>query len=269
MPRVPESIAPLEREAASLRGLDLPGVPRLVFVRRQGPDLQVAETAVSGRQLFTLLDAQSARRLALQATDWSIDLARHTAAPPGPDWRERLVRSALADFVAAFGAVVASDDVQHTAEALDRLPTLPSVCEQRDFSPWNILIDSHEQLIVLDWESSEPHGLPGLDLVYFLSYLCFFLTGAIRSGRYRTPYRASLDPRTPTGQIVAECQARYAAALDLDPAVWRPLRLLTWLIHTRSDYRHLWADAGGPPPREALRRSLFLALWREELRRGT
>jgi hypothetical protein len=267
--RVPESIAPLEREAATLRGVQMPGVPRVVFERRHGPDLQVAETALPGQQLFTFLEAGSARHLALQATDWSIGLARRTAAPPRPDWRQRLVDAALADFAASFGAVVSAAEVRRTAEALDGLPALPSVCEQRDFSPWNVLIDAEGQLVVLDWESSEPHGLPGLDLVYFLTYLCFFLADAIRSGRYELPYAASLEPRTPTGRLVAECQARYADALGLDPAVWRPLRLLTWLIHTRSEYRHAWADAAGPPPPAALRRGLFLSLWRAELRRLT
>jgi len=59
-----------------------------------------------------------------------------------------------------------------------------------------------------------------------------------------------------------------AAAVGLDAGSLQALRLLTWLVHARSEYRRLWADAGGPPGRAALRSSLFVALWEEELRRA-
>jgi hypothetical protein len=42
--------------------------------------------------------------------------------------------------------------------------------------------------------------------------------------------------------------------------------VLVWLIHAQSDYRHAAADAGGPPPAALLERSLFFALWSEEVR---
>ena len=59
---------------------------------------------------------------------------------------------------------------------------------------------------------------------------------------------------------------RYAGALGLCPASLVPLRALVWLIHAYSDARHAAADAGGEPSKDALRRSLFLALWTEEVR---
>jgi hypothetical protein len=59
---------------------------------------------------------------------------------------------------------------------------------------------------------------------------------------------------------------RYAARLDLDRSLIPSLRLLTWLIHCRSDYGHLAADVAGVPSTSALRKSLFLGLWEEELR---
>src|SRR5207302_1372878 len=114
-----------------------------------------------------------------------------------------------------------------------------------------------------DWESAELEGLPGLDLVYFLTYLSLFLAGAMGSGRFRAAYRACLEATTPMGRLIAECEARYAAAVGLDAGSLQALRLLTWLVHARSEYRRLWADAGGPPGRAALRSSLFVALWEE------
>jgi hypothetical protein len=44
------------------------------------------------------------------------------------------------------------------------------------------------------------------------------------------------------------------------------LRLLCWMLHSRSEYGRFVADAGGVPQPSQLRRSLFLGLWEEELR---
>ena len=137
--------------------------------------------------------------------------------------------------------------------------------EQRDCSPWNVLIANVGELVILDWESAEPRGLPLLDLIYFLTYLMFFLDGAMESQRFTESYRAMLDPATFTGRIVTECQQRYLACVGLNPVVVRPLRLLTWLIHSRSEYQRLAAERAGQPDPADLRRSLFVRLWEEEL----
>jgi hypothetical protein len=155
--------------------------------------------------------------------------------------------------------------VQATRAILATLCDLPLVCEQRDFSPWNVLLGNAGELVILDWESAEPCGLPLLDLIYFLTYLMFFLDGAMESQRFTESYRALLDPTTLTGRIVAECQQRYLTCVGLDASVVRPLRLLTWLIHSRSEYQRFAAEAAGAPDPADLRRSLFVRLWEEEL----
>ena len=152
---------------------------------------------------------------------------------------------------------------------LERTGPLPIVMEHRDPGPWNLFVSRDQRVHVLDWESSEPLGLPALDLVYFLTYLAFQLDGAEDLPSRRSSYRAALDPSTTIGRIVAESLARYGALTGLDPAAYRPLRILTWLIHSRSEYRQFEADAAGRPSLESLRHSLFVSLWNEELTRGT
>ena len=89
--------------------------------------------------------------------------------------------------------------------------------------------------------------------------------GRMESQRFTESYRTMLDPATFTGRIVAECQQRYLACVGLDSSVLRPLRLLTWLIHSRSEYQRFAAEGAGEPDPADLRRSLFVNLWEEEL----
>ena len=271
LPRVSDSVPALEREAVNLQAIQLtragavPGVPRVIFFRDCARLPVLAETVLTGRPLSVLARRGNYREMALKVTDWLVDLANRPKARPRAEWWDRLVESALIDFERCFGAALDSDRLHDTRIILDALGDLPLVCEQRDCSPWNVLISPTGDVVVLDWESAELRGLPALDLIYFLTYLAFFVDGAMESKRFRESYRATLDPATFTGHVVAECLDRYFKQLGLPADVLPPLRLLTWLIHSRSEYRRLAADAAGLPNTEALCNSLFVKLWTEEL----
>ncbi|MGH7516843.1 MAG: phosphotransferase family protein [Gemmatimonadales bacterium] len=272
LPRVPEMHDALRREAAALDAVHarvpggLRGAPRVLFCDERSGGLALGETALAGQPLFSLLTAESYRDLAFRGVDWLADLAGplagRTAGAAGA-----VVEAALRDFAAAFGPVADPAELRATERLVAPLADLPSVLEHRDFSPWNVHVAPDGGLVAYDWESAEPAGLPLTDLVYFLAYLAFFYDRAINRGRCPESYRRARNPGTFTGGVHRDCMARYAARVGLDAGHVRGLHLLTWLIHTRSDYRRFAADAGGPPPVTSLERSLFLALWREELRR--
>jgi hypothetical protein len=274
LPRVTEAVPGLIKEAAALRAVQalrpggVSGVPRVLSCRKHDNLLVLVETAMVGRPIFTQLRRSTYRDLALAATTWLADLAGRPIPRPRTSWWNRLVEPILADFDESFGRVLDPGLLRETVAILATLGDLPIVCEQRDFSPWNVLITTEGQVVVLDWESAELQGLPALDLLYFLAYLVFFLDGAITSGRYRESYRASLDASTLAGAVSVECLTRYADRIGIAPAALDPLRLLVWLLHSRSEYRRLVDDAGGRPEPAALRRSLFVSLWEEEVRRA-
>jgi len=269
--RVDESAAALDREAANLRAVRAlrpdraDGIPQVLFSHKWAGQTVLGETALTGRPLYTELRRDTGRDLALKVTEWLADLAGQAPPCARSDWWDRLIETPVLEFEQNFGRVLDPAKLQATRAVLATLGDLPLVCEQRDCSPWNVLLAGDGELVILDWESAEPRGLPVLDLIYFLTYLIFFLDGAMESKRFREAYRAALDPDTFTGRIVAECQQYYLARLGLDPNVLRPLRLLAWLIHSQSDYRRFAAESVGQPKPADLRHSLFVGLWEEEL----
>ncbi|MDQ3811823.1 MAG: aminoglycoside phosphotransferase family protein [Chloroflexota bacterium] len=270
--RVAEVDERLRREARTLAALaelepgGVPGVPRLLFCEPGAEGLTLGQSSLAGERIFTWLRPHNARELALLAADWSARLVRRGSASPPTEWWPRLVEPILAEFERLYGSVT---DPAALAECVRRLRTLgplPSAIEHRDFGWWNMLLAPRRSLAVLDWETAEIRGLPGLDLFYFTYFLSALLDGSDRYHGYRETLHRSLDPTTPTGRIQAECIDRYWRAAGLDPAAVHPLRLLTWMLQAGSDYRDIADRCGGTPGPDDLRNGLYFALWEQELR---
>jgi glycosyltransferase involved in cell wall biosynthesis len=262
--RVEEAEPGLETEAAVLRRLgkerpDLAGIPHLIGEGSRDGRLAVVQEAVAGVSLLDALGPENFGQVAMQVTRLLVGLARAPRRDPDPDWRTRLVDEPLRWFEQTFQPIPAARPL------LDRLGDLPPAVEHRDCSPWNVLLTPAGDPVLLDWEAAEPEGLPGLDLVYFLANCAFVLDGALESGRTRETYARLLDPATPYGAVAARAIAEYTAALGISPEDFRRLRLLCWVVHSRSDYRHLQLEHGGIPPQQALKKSVFAGLVDEEL----
>jgi aminoglycoside phosphotransferase (APT) family kinase protein len=269
MARTAEAMDGLRRECATLRSLgdtgSVEGIPRILFVREQGSAFAVGESAMRGVPLWRRLRSRTARALALAATDWSARFAAPSTRPQPVArgaWWDRLVEEPLDAFAARYHDLIDPELLARSRRQLEGLPDLPLVCEQRDFGPWNILVDDAGALGVLDWESSELRGLPALDLIYFLAVHEFFLSGALKSGRFAAAYRSTLDASTPAGTLRQRCLTRYADHVGIDARHVPALSMLTWIVHARGEHDHLIADAGGDAP-DTVGGSVFLQLWRE------
>jgi hypothetical protein len=244
----------------------LPGIPRLLFRREIEGVPILGETALAGRPLENLLTRSSLRRWSIRVTDWLVALAGEAVIQPVEHWRKKIIDPVLHRFREHFGEVVDQGMLRDAESMIQATGPLPIVPEQRDFGPWNLLVTPTGELAVLDWESASLEGLPALDLLYFLAYASFKVDGAHRLQDRIASYRRSLNPSTPTGAVRRDCLSRYQSSLGLDSGRLAPIRALVWLIHAQSDYEHAMADAGGRPPADVLKGSLFLALWQAEMR---
>jgi hypothetical protein len=269
LPRSASSVASLEREAAVLTLLQsrhprLSGAPRPLFTHAYPGGVAVGQSFLPGTPLEHWLHRRTYRSLGLRVADWSAQLV-DSPADAGNPHQGRIVAATHSDFERQFGAVVDPGMLRESFDRLAALGSLPRAFEQRDFSPWNILVRPEGTLGVVDWESAEPDGLPVLDLWYGLTYVAFYRSGAMQSGRYREAYRALIAPGTEAHATAGECMNRYLSATGVAPEVVRPLRLLVWMLHSRSEYREMSYQAGGAPSPQALASSLFVKLWEEEM----
>ncbi len=269
--RVAAADEALAREAATLRLVerDRPGatrVPRLLAEGKRAGRHALAESAVHGEPLIAALSPDNFERLAARVGEWLVNLSGG-ADRSREEWWPRLFGAPLERFEQNFGGAIAAGALTRLREQLAAIGDLPEACEHRDCSPWNVVLDASGAPGLHDWESAEPHGLPGLDLAYFLANCAFVLDDALESGRTRKSYERLLDPGTPYGAIAAACAERYCTRIGISIEDYARLRLLCWVIHSASDHQHLSMAAAGPPSAEALRGSSFLGLIEAELRR--
>jgi len=237
-------------------------VPRPLFSGRLGDALAVAETAIEGRELQTILTRSSFPSVANQLAD---TLAALVATDAAEDRWEQSVAPVAAEFQRRFGEVLDQNDIARQVQKLRCMPPLPRVVEHRDCSPWNLMVTAEGSLAFLDWESAVLDGLPVLDLAYFLVNGAFLVEGVLGSGGERTSY-GRLLAGSPTGAVVAAALARYRERARLPQGVIGPLRGLAWMTHACVEHERMRIDHPELSSRDWASRSMYLALWREEVR---
>jgi hypothetical protein len=268
--RIAESAFHLANEAKVLRTIrenhgQIPGVPNLLFISQDSGSCTVGESFIGGVPIMNIRKRKNYRELALKATNFQIKLAEYTKTKAPIDWRDNIIKPVISYFTSSFDSVLDNDLIQKSNDIMNDLQLTHLVCEHRDFSPWNILINSDRELGVIDWEGSTLQGLPAVDLINCLTYLSFYFDNNRKPSKFSECYRRMLDENSFVGTVFKECLTYYCNNIGLPFSMIPSLRLFAWINALNWEYYALGNYADSPPKPEAVRNLIHFGIWKEEV----
>jgi phosphotransferase family enzyme len=231
--RTPEQPRFLCREAENLDSLrrnaklDAASAPRLVTFEEWEGRWILVESVVRGWHFAGYTSAW--RRWVKAVLDWLIELHTSTVTQFTGQWFDRLALKPLAH-VLSVSEVQEIDSCRfHGCERLlEPLAesSLRSVFEHGDFGSTNVVVLPDRLPGVVDWEYSEPHGLPALDLFFFLVSVAITLRRASRRSEYLAAFHDTFFGPDAWGR---DYVAQYSEALSIPPDALKPLFVLAWV----------------------------------------
>jgi hypothetical protein len=241
LPRRADDDAGLRREHANLSRLrDLwpegrGSYPETVLFEHVDGQPILIETAVPGKALHHRAVRKDPRRAIALVERWLDGLPVTGTSRDDGEWFDRTLAAPLHDF--AEQAVLGDETRRLVDETLRIVAPLadagfPLVFEHGDLTHPNLLLTPDDRVGVVDWELSQPQGLPVHDYCLFLAFVAFSrsrvhdLGGQVRAFESafagprpwalslvaRRLARLSVDPRLLVAFVVA-CWARYVGEL--------------------------------------------------------
>lgn len=268
--RIAESAFHLTNEAKVLTTLQenntgIEGIPNLLFSSQDSGCSSVGESFIDGVPIANIVQKKNYLELAMKATNFQITLAERTRTQAPENWWDILVKPVISYFTSTFESVLDPKLIQKSKDILSYLELTHIFCEHRDFSPWNILINSYRELGVIDWEGSTLQGLPAVDLINCLTYLSFYLDNNWEPSKFSECYRRMLDENSFVGTVFKECLTYYCNNIGLPFSMIPSLRLFAWINALNWEYYALGNYSDSPTNPEAVRNLIHFGIWKEEV----
>jgi len=178
MTRAPEFNYRLENEFRTLAALRenefVPDrtYPEALFLDYHAGLAVMAQGAVQGVPFRTRTTARPDCPLAQQAVNWLVELGCASANSSLVNAEQ--AADSLTVLFQRFVEIYSPDeaDVSFISNQLARLRALrsafPLVFQHGDPGTWNILVTDDNEVVFIDWEAGEPHGMPLWDIFYFM-----------------------------------------------------------------------------------------------------
>lgn len=229
----------LENEFLGLTVLKEKGVgdaevlPQPVFLEHHGGLVLMGQTVIEGTPFQKQTNKTADCPYANIALNWLIDLSVKTADPLAATPQQ--VARGLNDLYMQFASIYKLSHEERTflERQLLTLQTgnvpLPTVFQHGDPGTWNVLITQTGRPAFLDWEASEPKGMPLWDLIYFLRSYC---VGAARAQGVMdglAGFEQQFLQTSPLSDLVIKTFERYCEAIDLPRIYWEPLFYTCWM----------------------------------------
>jgi aminoglycoside phosphotransferase len=233
LPRRADDDTGLRREHANLSRLrDLwpeggGSYPEIVLLEYMDGQPVLVETAVPGKPLHHRAVRKDPRRAIALVERW-LDGLPMTGTSHDDEWFDRRIGAPLRDF--AQQAVLGDETRRLVDETLRIVGPLaaarfPLVFEHGDLTHPNLLLTPDDRIGVVDWELSQPQGMPVHDYCLFLAFVAFSLSRVHdRGGQVRAFESAFAGPRPWALSLVA----RRLERLSVDPRLVVPFVVACW-----------------------------------------
>jgi aminoglycoside phosphotransferase (APT) family kinase protein len=261
LPRLPDDDGGVEREAASLRTLERarPGiatVPRVVALERYHTRTILLEPALVGEPIDQdMIRADPATWIGA-VSGWIAQLPSVEAADRA-GWFEALLERPLRRLSGALaGSAEGAQLLERTSELVEplRRAQMSLVFEHGDLSDPNLLWLRDGRVGIVDWELSQPRGLPLHDLCFFLAYVAVATARATHvNSQVAAFHRAFFEP----GGWARPLLAADAERAGLPVRLIAPLVVACWMRCTAGLLERLAMDVPGPVQDDRL-----YAFWR-------
>jgi hypothetical protein len=235
-PGDPAAQRALDRESNGLRlaaRADLPdpgSVPTVIGTGSHGGSRNLGQSGVPGRVLTQKELSGDPERWVEGVVQWLIAL--HTATRVQERQPQERFRRLVEDPLRAVEVRIPPDDPLASLITRTRVltsplgrPDIPSVLEHGDLCGSNVVVSQEGRVAVIDWELADPHGLPGVDLFFFLAHVAMAREKARTSTARLLAFRnAFKEP----GGWAWPWISRYREALGLPEDILKPLMATCW-----------------------------------------
>lgn len=231
------------RTLASLQEMGIAAVPRPAFLGSSGGLLLVGQGHLEGRSFRREWSGDLRHALPARTVAWLSELGRSSARPAATGE----LRSSLEDLVSTYVRLYQPDRqvaaaLEASVEALAACG-VPTVLQHGDLGNWNMLA-ADDGIVVLDWESAEPRGMPLWDLFYFAQTLGS-LAAQRRGVRYRpTVFSRQLLQDSDLSRWLWPAAGAYCDAVGFDSDAVAPAFPLCFVYHAVKEARRLTPGPG-------------------------
>ncbi len=270
IPRAQQSILPLKNELEIINELNryipLEGsIPKMLYSPRNEINFFTAQTYLSGTIIPLARTPKKDKQIVSSVTSLLVSLADCTKHEPEGDWKKQLIHSRINSTRKMLESVVNSKFLDLSLYYLDRIEVSHLVCEHRDLNPRNMLITKNNEVRIFDWETAERHGLPLADLIYFITFYCFYATHAWESKQFTKIYKDMVDGSSVIHKIYTESINQYTSELLIDKSMVQHMRLYTWVNSAISDIESIIKGENNKIKPKKINKNLYVNLWEIEL----
>ncbi|MEM7114369.1 MAG: phosphotransferase [Chloroflexota bacterium] len=206
-------------------------IPQPVFLDHHGGLALMGQTVIEGDPFKKRTNHTADCPYVTIALNWLVDLSVKTRQPvPARD-----AAAALDQLYDHYKAIYKPNPTRKAfldkqmATLREGMAEFPLVFQHGDPGTWNILITENGRPAFLDWEASEPHGMPLWDLYYFLRS---YAVGASRTKGARNVlagFEQQFLEESPYTPLIVEWVKKYCEAVNLPADYVEPLFYTCWM----------------------------------------